>query len=304
MKKLRELFSKKKTKPSKTGVSTAPLSDLQLSDLEIDDTLNSTKQLVTGIERNIGLVRANNEDTVYKMTTALDTNNTSLNFGIFMVADGMGGHKNGALASEYCVRTMAEHLIENIYFSLAGPDMTPPSASLQDILREGILKADKAVGLKAPGGGTTLTAAVLIGNQLTIAHVGDSRAYATYPDGRINTLTADHSVVSRLVELGHLSTEEAKDHPRKSMLYNSIGQGETPRPDIFTINFPYPGHLLLCSDGLWGEVDDEEIVDIINQAPNPQKASYKLMEAALNNGGGDNIAIVLTALIEQNTSKK
>jgi serine/threonine protein phosphatase PrpC len=305
MKTLRNLFPKRKKKSSKTtGISTAPLSDLQLSELEIDGTLDSTKQLVTGIERNIGLVRANNEDTVYKLTTALDTNKTSLNFGIFMVADGMGGHKNGALASEYCVRTMAEHLIQNIYFSLAGPDKPPPSTSLQDILREGIQKADKTVGLKAPGGGTTLTAAVLIGNQLTIAHVGDSRAYAIYPDGRINTLTADHSVVSRLVELGHLSAEEAKDHPRKSMLYNSIGQGETPRPDIFTINFPYPGHLLLCSDGLWGEVEDDDIVDIVNQAPNPQKASYKLVEAAIKNGGGDNIAIVLTALIEQKNIKK
>ena len=299
MNKIKDLFSKRKKK-SKTkkppGVSTAPLSDLQLSDLEIENTLDSTKQLVTGVERNIGLVRTNNEDSVFKMTTALDVNSTSMVFGIFMVADGMGGHKNGGLASEYCIRTMAEHLVNNIYFPLVGPDNAPPASSLQDILREGIQKADKAVNLKAPGGGTTLTAAVLIGNQLTIAHVGDSRAYAVYPDGRINTLTADHSVVSRLVELGHLSPEEAKDHPRKSMLYNSIGQGETPRPDIFTINFPYPGHLLLCSDGLWGEVEDDEIVGIINQAPNPQNASYKLVEAAINNGGGDNIGIVLTAL--------
>lgn len=306
MKKIRGLFSgkKKKAKTTKvTGISTAPLSDLQLSDLEIDDTLDSTKQLVSGVERNIGLVRTNNEDSVFKMTTALDVNTTSLLFGIFMVADGMGGHKNGAQASEYCIRTMAEHLVNNIYFSLVGPDKSPPSSSLQDILREGIQKADKAVTLKAPGGGTTLTAAVLIGNQLTIAHVGDSRAYAIYPDGRINTLTADHSVVSRLVELGHLSPDEAKDHPRKSMLYNSIGQGETPRPDIFTMNFPHPGHLMLCSDGLWGEVEEDDIAEIVNQAPNPQNASYKLVEAAINNGGGDNIAIVLTTLKEQKTNK-
>ena len=302
MKNIRNLFSKrkKKAKTTKTtGISTAPLSDLQLSDLEIDDTLDSTKQLVTGIERNIGLTRTNNEDGVFKMTAALDANNTSLIFGIFMVADGMGGHTNGALASEYCIRTMAEHLVNNIYFPLAGPDQSPPSSSLQDILREGIQKADKVVSSKAPGGGTTLTAAVLIGNQLTLAHVGDSRAYAVYPDGRINALTSDHSVVSRLVELGHLSPEEAKDHPRKSMVYNSIGQGEAPRPDIFTINFPYPGHLLLCSDGLWGEVEESEIVEIINQSPTPHKACYKLIEAAINNGGGDNIAIVLTALQDQ-----
>ncbi len=302
MKNIRNFFSKKKrkTKTTKvTGISTAPLSDMQLSDLEIDNTLDSTKQLVTGIERNIGLVRANNEDSVFKMTTSLDANKTSMVFGIFMVADGMGGHTNGGLASEFCIRTMAEHLVHNIYFSLAGPDKIPPSSSLQEILREGIQKADKSVAKNAPGGGTTLTAAVLIGNQLTIAHVGDSRAYAIYPDGRINLLTSDHSVVSRLVELGHLSEEEAKDHPRKSMLYNSIGQGETPRPDIFTVNFPYPGHLLLCSDGLWGEVEEDDILEIVNQAPNPQNASYKLVEAAINNGGGDNIAIVLTALKEQ-----
>ena len=68
----------------------------------------------------------------------------------------------------------------------------------------------------------------------------------------------------------------------------------------YTVNFPYPGHLLLCSDGLWGEVEEDDILEIVNQAPNPQYASYKLVEAAINNGGGDNIAIVLTAMKEQN----
>jgi protein phosphatase len=153
-------------------------------------------------------------------------------------------------------------------------------------------EANLAVVDRVPGGGTTLTVILLIGNQITIGHVGDSRAYAITRD-EIRVMTRDHSLVKRLEELGQLTAEEADVHPQRNVLYRAIGQGANLEVDVLTQPAPCPGYLLLCSDGLWGVVPDPEIRKTVFAASDPQSACEELVRAANAAGGPDNITAVL-----------
>jgi serine/threonine protein phosphatase PrpC len=132
---------------------------------------------------------------------------------------------------------------------------------------------------------------------MVIAHLGDSRAYSINRDGRMQALTEDHSLVKRLQEMGQLTEEEAAVHPQKSVLYRALGQGEMAQADIFNSSMPNPGFLLICSDGLWGVIDEDTIQQIVNAASSPYLACQHLVEAANAAGGPDNISVVLARLI-------
>ncbi len=127
---------------------------------------------------------------------------------------------------------------------------------------------------------------------MTIGHVGDSRAY-TFTDNGAEVLTRDHSLVKRLEELGQLSEAEAAIHPQRNVLYKAIGQGASLEVDVTSHPVPKDGYLLLCSDGLWGVVSDEEIKRIIWSSPHPQDACEQLVQAANAAGGPDNITAIL-----------
>jgi serine/threonine protein phosphatase PrpC len=172
-----------------------------------------------------------------------------------------------------------------------------PEEPLQEIMETAFQEAHRIVQREAPGSGTTLTAALVIGQQITIGHVGDSRAYAVYPVGRVEQLTRDHSLVKRLEELGHLNKEEAANFPHRNVLIRALGQGEALETDIFTMPFPRNGYLMLCSDGLWGVVSDKDILRSISDAPNLQRACQNMVDAANIAGGPDNITVVLAQMI-------
>jgi len=106
-------------------------------------------------------------------------------------------------------------------------------------------------------------------------------------------LTRDHSLVMRMIELGQLTAEEAQIHPQRNVLYRALGQGDPFAPDVSTSPLPDSGYILLCSDGLWGVVGEDEIVRLISKAPNPHIASQLLVDAANTNGGPDNISAIL-----------
>jgi serine/threonine protein phosphatase PrpC len=139
---------------------------------------------------------------------------------------------------------------------------------------------------------------LVIGDQVTISQVGDSRAYFIFPDGRIQPMTQDHSLVRRLVELGQITEKEAATHPQRNVLYRAIGQNEPFRPDINTHMLPTMGYLLLCSDGLWGVVPDADIFRIVNKAKTPIDACNDLVEAANLAGGPDNISVIIVKRME------
>jgi PPM family protein phosphatase len=187
-------------------------------------------------------------------------------------------------------------LLKHFHPYLVNPS-TNMDESLQDLMRSAINEAQRAVTQAAPGSGTTLTAALVLGQQMTIGHVGDSRAYAVHSYGGGEILTRDHSLVKRLEELGQISSEEAAIHPQRNVLYRALGQGDVLEPDIFTAQFPQSGYLLLCSDGLWSVVSDSTLFDLVNSAKNLQGACQSLVAAANEAGGPDNISVILAQLI-------
>ena len=156
--------------------------------------------------------------------------------------------------------------------------------------------ANRAVSVGVPdGGGTTLTCALVIGQQVVLSHVGDSRAYII-TDESFEQLTRDHSLVQRLQELGQLSAAEAAIHPQRNVLYRAIGQGEGLEVDVDSRRLPSGALILLCSDGLWGLVPDERILSIVRQNATLQSACEALVAAANAAGGPDNITAVMVKL--------
>ena len=253
-------------------------------------------QLIVGCAQSAGKQRDHNEDALFTLTTTLVNDNNDITFGLYIVADGMGGHQHGEVASSIAIRTMASSIVRKLYTPLLSPKPNPPEESLLEIMQEGVQEAHRAITKQVPGGGTTLTAALILGNQMTVAHVGDSRAYAISQNDEMTVLTRDHSLVKRLVELGRITTDEAAIHPQKNVLYRALGQGEPFDPDLNTMQLPDSGYILLCSDGLWGVVPDEDIHRFVLGAQNPEDACTKLVDAANEAGGPDNITAILVRL--------
>lgn len=250
-------------------------------------------QFITGCGHSIGKLREHNEDALFTLSTTLLSDSDALPFGLFLVADGMGGHQHGEMASSIAIRAMAGYVIEQVYASLLSLSPVTQAGSLQEIMETGIQKAHRAIVQQTPGGGSTLTGVLALGDQLTIAHVGDSRAYLIHEDGRLELLTRDHSLVKRLVELGQITTDEAAVHPQRNVLYRALGQGEPIDAEISTTPLPPSGHLLICSDGLWGLVSEDEIFRIVTSSRSPAEACQRLVEAANEAGGPDNISAIL-----------
>jgi serine/threonine protein phosphatase PrpC len=253
-------------------------------------------QLIAGCGQSVGKQREHNEDALFSLTTTLANNASNLPFGLYIVADGMGGHQHGEVASEMATRAMAEYVIRNLYTPLISVTPKPPSQSLQEILANGVNAAHEAIVDTISGGGTTLTTVLVLGKQMIIGHVGDSRVYTVDMHGIMRPLTRDHSLVKRLEELGQLTPEEAAIHPQRNVLYRALGQGEPFEPEIITTPLPQPGYLLVCSDGLWGVVPENELGKIIISADNPFQACQEMVDAANDAGGPDNISAILVRL--------
>jgi serine/threonine protein phosphatase PrpC len=231
-----------------------------------------------------GLVRANNEDNFY-----LDEK-----LGLLVVADGMGGHASGETASQLAVNIIRD------YFR--GPqkligDYDQSCSENISKLRSAIFLANQAVYEAAQsspqlkGMGTTIAAALLSGNKLSIAHIGDSRVYLVRA-GNIEQLTDDHSIVNEQVKRDLITKEEAIKSDMKNILTKALGVDPDTEPDLNELTVFNGDILLLCSDGLTTMVSDEAILEIISFAGNPDAACDSLIGAALENGGKDNVTVI------------
>ena len=296
---LKKLFPNKiKTTATSDGKETVPLSPQQVDNLSTNQKLSyDLLQLTAAGGQSVGIQRELNEDSLMVITSTLAGNAGNTPFGLYIVADGMGGHQYGEVASNTAIRTFGGHIIRKFHPYLFNLPTTPLNESLQTIMHDGVNKAQEAIQRDAPGSGTTLTAALVLGQQITIAHVGDSRAYSVYPDGRFEAITRDHSLVGRLEELGQITAEEAEKHPQKNVLYKALGQGEVLEPDLFTVSFPQKGTLMICSDGLWGVLSEAEMYKAMNSADTLELACQNLVNAANAAGGPDNISVVLAKMI-------
>ena len=254
-------------------------------------------QLKVGCAQSIGKQRDHNEDSLFTLTTNLSGEQNRTIIGLYIVADGMGGHKHGELASDLAVRTISTQILRKLIVSLLNPIPSSPADPIQEMMQDSVQEAHRTIMKHAPGGGTTVTAMLVLHEQATIVHVGDSRAYSVTSEGNMSTLTRDHSLVMRKMELGLLTAEEAATHPERNVLYSALGQGE-PFIDITTFPLPKSGGILICSDGLWSVVPEDEISHILASAPDPQTASQLLVNAANEHGGPDNITAVLIMMPE------
>jgi protein phosphatase len=299
MKRIAKFFRRKrKTNGLERPTAAMPINPGQFSEAIGQNGDGHVNQLISGSAIDVGRRRENNEDAMLGFSGNLAQDGKNQVFGFFAVADGMGGHRNGELASEFALRAVGNHVMSELYNPLFGPNPKPPQNSLREILESGLLEAHRQVQRSAPGGGCTITTALIFGTQVVIGHLGDSRAYSVYKDGRIQALTQDHTLVNRLVDMGEITAEEAETHPQKSVLIRALGQGSDLEADIFTSIMPQQGYLLLCTDGLWGVVSDSEMQKIINSAPNANLAAELLVEAANKAGGPDNIAAILVQLVD------
>jgi protein phosphatase len=270
--------------------------------ISADETPTASPQPITlppglhvSMKTDVGQQRERNEDALYTLTSFIHSNDHIEPFGVFIVADGMGGYKGGEKASSIAAKTAASYLLQNIYL----PDLIPAEYTgiqlpINELLPTAINEANDAVLKYTPESGTTLTIAVVIDRQIYLAHVGDSRAYI-YQDGRLEQITQDHSVVARMVEVGQLTAEEALTHQNRNVLYRAIGQANTLEAEVDLRSLPAQGQLLLCSDGLWNLVLDDEIIQVLKESSSLDESVNQLVALANQKGGDDNITVVLIA---------
>lgn len=252
-----------------------------------------------GWETSVGKHRDHNQDAILAYTTNLISNNLNQSIGVYAVADGMGGHKNGDLASKIAIQSVYIEFVNNNLDLMSGTDIKLRINHIEDILRSCTLSAHDRVSEEVPGGGTTLTIAVIYQGQVIIAHIGDSRAYFVDKKGDLKLLTRDHSIVSRMQELGKLTDEQAAAHPQRNVLYRALGQIEYSEPDLYSYSLLDSSNLLICSDGLWGVISEKQISTLITESQTPQIACSKLVEAANKAGGPDNISAIVVSFSEE-----
>ena len=220
---------------------------------------------------DIGRVRTHNEDSVLAQPP------------LFVVADGLGGHEAGEVASSIAVETLRDHAPRR-------PDAKALGRAFKAANREVIRSAREGFG-KA-GMGTTMTAAIVEGTRIAIAHVGDSRAYLMH-DGALRRLSEDHSMVADLIRRGQLTEAEARYHPNRSVITRALGTDPNMLADTYEIEASPGDRLLLCSDGLTGMLEDGMICEILEQYPTPDVAARILVDSANDAGGHDNISVIV-----------
>jgi len=211
---------------------------------------------------------------------------------LYAVADGMGGHDRGEVASQIAVESLFEHAGERLA-EVKKRDVR----SLRDMLRDSMQSANRAVvsaGEEQDSNmGTTLCAAMTFGdNDALIANVGDSRAYLVR-ESKLYPISRDHSLVAYLVQLGELTSEEARNHPSGNILVRSIGSVPEVEVDLYHLELQTGDRIMLCSDGLWGELPDDKLLEIMNDNSNPQDACRALVDAANDSGGRDNTTLIV-----------
>ena len=224
-----------------------------------------------GSRTDIGCLRDHNEDSLVVAPP------------LFAVADGMGGHAAGEVASEIAVNVLAER-------APAHPDPEALGRAVEEANRAIIVAAHEGRGRE--GMGTTMTAAMLEGERLIIAQVGDSRAYLLH-QGKLQQLTRDHSLMADMIEAGQLTPEEARTHPQRSVITRALGSDAHLHPDIYEINVETGDRLLICSDGLSGMIFDDQIENTLRRVQDPQRCASQLVNEAIAAGGHDNVTVIV-----------
>jgi protein phosphatase len=260
---------------------------------EEDSALNPSTQLQSQAASSIGKVRTHNEDALFSLSTQVCLQAQYRALGLYMVADGMGGHVDGERASSLAIQAASQVLLQKFFDPLTLEPSFPSGKSVEALLNQAMQAAQVAVLEGVPGGGSTLTLAFVLERQVYFAHVGDTRLYLYTQSGGLQALTRDHSVARRLVDLGQLNAAEAQVNPLRNSLFRALGQGEGFSADFGLVTIEAPAKLLLCSDGLWGTLPEDTLVKSLQAEPLPMDAAWKLVQTANAAGGADNISVII-----------
>ena len=278
-------------------IASAPQLAERLRDVIAEIRRPSSYDLRVGRLTDVGHVRQLNEDSLLTLELGRVHRSVGTPIGLYVVADGMGGHSAGDVASGLAIHALALHAVATLLpFEV---DDGSPSAEVEGWLRDAINVANATVHeqrkLAGTNMGTTLVMAYVAGGQAHVAHVGDSRAYVLN-DAGIQQITVDHSLVQRLVDTKQLTAEEARLHPQRNVIYKNLGDREAVSPDITRLDLQPGDRVLLCSDGLNSVVEDAQIHQIVMAAASPQDACRQLIDAANAAGGPDNITAIIVQM--------
>jgi protein phosphatase len=249
--------------------------------------------LLIGQRTDVGQERSLNEDSLLTLSISPVYRSTCKPLGLYAVADGMGGHAAGDVASRAAIQTIGRRATSEILLpatvDTSLPDPQEWLVATAEAANQKVYDQRKAAGTDM---GTTLVMALFVGAAATIANIGDSRAYLLTQD-EILQITTDHSLVERLVATGQITKAEAARHPQRNVIYRVVGDKPRTEVDLFKQQLVPGEALLLCSDGLSGMVPDEQIWRIWRTSTSPQEACDRMVEAANQAGGVDNITVVI-----------
>lgn len=256
--------------------------------------------LAVGSRSDPGIKRKHkpNEDSLFAVQGARTHNSQPQQFGLFVVADGMGGHANGQDASRLAIQTIIDYVLPKVSASNNMDD-----ADFLKLLADGVQCANEAVHKRnmeeRADMGTTMTAAMVVGSTAYISNVGDSRTYLYREPEGLQKITRDHSVVASLVDAGIIQPDDVYTHPKRNQIYRSLGEKPVVEVDSFQVPLQPGDKLLLCSDGLWDMVRDPQIQQLMsNPAPDPNMTGNALIQAALDGGGEDNVSVIVVSITE------
>ncbi len=254
---------------------------------------------ISGKASDVGRVRQNNEDSLIAFEFTKVQESRGVPIGFYVVADGMGGHRAGEIASRTVNKVITEKVLQaevipGLAFATRKLDETPGGVLASAVKEANRILHDLAQK-QGSDMGTTLTAALIIGDTATVANVGDSRTYL-WRGGLLRQITRDHSLVASLVQAGMLKPEETRAHPQRNQVYRTLGVKPDVEVDIFTETLQRGDQLILCSDGLWEMVDDAGIARTVARARTPQEACHALIQQANKAGGEDNVTVIVVKM--------
>ena len=250
--------------------------------------IDNTNVRTIGMITDVGQVRTIDEDSILAADLSFGINSENEKFLLLAVADGMGGHAKGEEASKIALNTLTKSVVPELF----------GEKSFTELLENGIKNANREIldytskNPESSGMGTTAVCALVKGNDVHLANVGDSRAYVISND-EIRRVTKDHSYVQALIDEGKITEEEAREHPQKNVITKAVGIMESVEPDTMKLTLDNDESLLLCCDGVIAHLPDEDIHKIISDTDDPQNACQQIVDLANERGGTDNISLII-----------
>ena len=254
-------------------------------------------EVITSTDPGIKRKYKPNEDSLFALRGIRNANGHMQQIGLFVVADGMGGHANGQDASRLAIQTIIDYILPHLVHQ------NNASETPEKLLVDGVQLANQAVHQHNiehnADMGTTVTATLVVDTTAHVANVGDSRTYLYRTSEGLAKVTRDHSVVASLVDAGIIKPDDIYTHPKRNQIYRSLGEKPFVEVDPFEVQLQPGDKLLLCSDGLWDMVRDPEIKRVLETpAPNPQQLGDNLIKAALSGGGEDNVSVIVINVVD------